>query len=899
MEPFVLTTKLHQPSPLIRGIHRQRLVTRLNQGLLAGRSLTLVSAPAGFGKTTCVSEWIEQLDLPVAWLSLEPADDDPARFFLYFIAALQKINSSLENELKRLLEPGQLFPTQSVFTILLQNIHRFEFRFLLVLDDFQNIQEKTIIEFLEMLVENSPPQLHLVILTREDPLIPLARLRANNQMTEIRAEDLRFSNDETRDFFSKTMGVTLAEEDLRMLDHRIEGWAAGLQLVGLSIYGRENPSQFISNLRGTQRHILSYLTEEVLNHQSIEVQKFLIETSLLDKMCAELCDAVTGRMDSKVLLDHLFSANLFLVPLDDHQQWFRYHHLFADLLRSQLNRISKQRIIQLHNNASKWFEQEGMVAEAIDQALAGEDYDRAVGLLEQHAMSFAMQGYVKTVENWMLAIPPALRSQSPRANLAFSSVYLMRGNYAESAKYLSQAEASIFQNSSADGSDNLELAALQAEWYAIQANLFNVRGNPTESLSAAEKSLQLASSEQFQILCIAYLGMGGAYRLIGNYQKLVEAYQKAIHYSRAAGNLLAEMLSSTALGLVAIQLGQLHFAYQIAIEAVDRYETSNMLPPPVAGSVYGILGLVELEWNQLDRVHNHFLKALQLNSLGGHNAGVVFAKVLMARLAQTQGKLDDATKLMNEAANLLPLGVPAWLKPEVISQQVLIYLAQNNPISAEVVLNQVPGSFLEPEKYPSELIFIAQLRVVLYYVKNGEYKGDLDLPLQLADCLITTAIQNHRLGIALEILMVLIQIQSIVGRKDAALESLSKALQLAEHEGYLRIFLDAGSEIHELLKIAQKKNLHPEITRKLLAAFSSAETISTSSAEQTGLFEPLSDRELEVLKLMSEGLTNPEIADHLIISLSTVKTHLVHIFNKLGVRNRAEAVLKAKEIGIL
>ncbi|MCU0487605.1 MAG: LuxR C-terminal-related transcriptional regulator [Anaerolineales bacterium] len=899
MKTIILATKLHQPIPPTRGIHRQRLVDRLNQGLQASRPLTLVSAPAGFGKSTCISEWIDQLDLPAAWLSLDTADDDPARFLAYFVAALQKLDNTLGCELNSILETGQDLPPESIGTILLDDILRLDRRYLLVLDDLQNIQEQSILEILEMLITNLPPQLHLVFITREDPLIPLARLRANNQMTEIRAEDLRFTSSESQAFFMQTMGLTLADDDLRILENRIEGWVAGLQLVGLSISGRENPSVFIANLSGTQRHILSYLTEEVLNHQSTELQNFLVETSILDKVCGELCDAITGRTDSGSLLDRMFSANLFLIPLDGEQHWYRYHHLFKDLLRSQQSRISKERIFQLRREASRWFDRVGMAAEAIEQALAGEDFGQAVNLLEQHAMSFAMQGYVKTVEGWMQTIPSALLSQSPRAYLAFASVYLMRGNYAEVAKNLNRAEAAIFQAHPEGEWAVSETADLQSEWYAIQANLLNVQGRPTESLAAAAKSLELARPEQYHTLAIAYLGMGGAYRLTGDYPRLVDAYQKAIQNSRAAGNLLAEMLSSTALALMAIQYGQLHFAHQIGLEAVDRYERSHKLPPPVSGSVYGVLGLVEYEWNQLGIARKYFAQAFQLNSFGGHNAGIVFAKVLLARLAQAEGNLVEATRLVNEAVNLLHLGVPAWLRPEVVAQQVRIYLAQNNPVSAEAILKQFPGSFLEPGKYPSELIFIAHLRIVLHRVHSGSSLEEHQVLLQLADRRVAEAIHHRRLGIALELILVVIKIYATAGDKETALEGLGQALQMAEAEGYVRTFVDAGPEIAGLLKIAQRRNLYPETVRQLLAAFPTAKSSPAAFVEQPGLVEPLSERELGVLRLMSEGLTNPEIAARLFISVSTVKTHLIHIFGKLNVRNRAEAVLKAKNLGIL
>lgn len=899
MKPIVLPTKIHIPPRLTQGIHRQRLVDLLNLGLEMGRSLTLISAPAGFGKSTCASEWISKLDFPVAWFSLDKADDDPARFFTYFVAVLQKIDKSLGFNLQNILDSGQILPAQSFGSIILKDIHNFNRHFILVLDDFHIIQENFILEFLEMIITNLPSLIHFVIISREDPLIPLARFRANNLMTEIRAEDLRFTDSESKDFFSKTMGLALPEEDLRILNKRIEGWAAGLQLAGLSILGQENPSTFISNLSGTQRHILSYLTEEVLDHQSLEMQNFLIKISIFDKMCAELCDTVTERNDSRILLNQIYSNNLFLVPLDDDQRWFRYHHLFADLLRNQLSRLSKEELSHLHRNASRWFNKERMVTEAIEHALAGEDYSNAVKLLEQHTMNFVMQGHVKTVENWMQAIPPSLQSHSPRANLAFANVYLMRGNYVEVANHLYQAEAAIFQKPPISEMADSATASLQAEWYAIQSNLFNVRGEFSEGLSAAKKSLQFARPEEFHIQAIAYMGLGGAYRLIGDYSRIVETFQKAIQNSHAAENQLAEMLSSAALALVAIQHGQLKFAQQIGVDAISRYEINNLPPPPIAGSVYAVLGLIELERNQLETARKYFTKTLQLNSLGGHNAGIVFVKILMAQLSQSEGNLIEAAALTNEAVKLLPLGVPAWLNVEVISHQVRMYLVQNNPVAAEAILRQIPGSFQEPQKFPNELIFIAHLRVMYYHLQKGDYTGDLQEPLNLADHMIEKSIERQRLGIALEIILVLVQIHSLLENIEDAKEGLIKALLLAEPEGYFRPFLNAGSDIYKLLKILQKQNIFPETTKKLLAAFSSVSISIPSLPEQSGLFDPLSARELEVLRLLSKGLTNPEIASHLIISLSTVKTHLIHIYGKLNVRNRAEAVMKGKDIGIL
>jgi LuxR family transcriptional regulator, maltose regulon positive regulatory protein len=895
MKLNILITKFQPPSLLPKRVYRQRLIQRLNEGLDAGRVLTLVSAPAGFGKSTCISEWVRQLDLPAAWLSLDPADDDPARFFAYFVAALQKVNQSIGQEIAGILDSGQIPPVESICTILLNDISRLPQGFVLVLDDFQILQERSIFSLLGMLIANPPPQLHLVLVTREDPLLPLARLRANNQMTEIRAEDLRFTSSEAGAFFQTTLGLSLDAQDLRVLESRIEGWVAGLQLAGLSIQGQNDPTRFIANLSGTHRHILGYLTEEVLSRQSEELQNFLVETSILEQMSGELCDTVTGRRDSAILLERLYAANLFLIPIDDEQHWYRYHHLFADLLRSQQSRISKEQMDRLHRNASVWYAGAGMAVEAIEHALAGEDYPLAVTLLEQHAMNFIMQGYVKTVESWLGAIPPAWKSKNPRTYLAFASVYLMRGNYAEVAKNLSLAEPAILQ---ADVDAALR-ESMRAEWYAIQANLLNVQGKALESLEAAERSLQLALPEQFYIRGIAYLGLGGAYRLTGEYPKLVDAYQKAIQNSRAAENLLSEMLAANALALMAIQHGQLRFAHQIGSAAVERFERPETWPPPIAGSVYGVLGMVEYEWNQLEAARAHFTVAVRLNALGGHNAGMIFLKVILARLAQAEGDLSGAARLTQEAVDLLAFGAPVWLKPEVAAQQVRIYLAQDNPIAAEAALSQYPRSNQELMTHPEEPYFIASLHLLLYRARANRQAEEVEAAMGLANRLIAEADRTQRVGISVLALLLRAQIYALIEKTEAGLEDLVQALQLAAPEGMMRTFLDEGAEMAGLLRRVQKQSVLSEYVKKLLAAFSATESRDAPVAEQSGLVEPLSGRELQVLGLMSEGLTNPEIAMRLVLSLSTVKTHLNNIYGKLNVRNRAEAVMRGKELGLL
>jgi len=348
----LLATKLYKQAPSTKRVLRPHLIQRLNEGVTAGQQLTLISAPAGFGKTTCVSDWLSGVNLPVTWLSLDPSDDEPGRFFSYFIAALQKIDSGVGHEIEGLLRAGQLPPVEIINATLVNDLLAQPGRFILVLDDLHLIRDHFILQVLEKLIANLPPALHLVLLTREDPALPLARLRANNQMTEIRASELRFTLDEAAGFLNQSMGLSLSQADIAALEERTEGWIVGLQLAGLSLRDRSDPSRFITNLSGSHRHILGYLTEEVLNRQPEKIQQFLLQTSILDRLSGGVCDAVTDSSGSHALLEELCNANLFLVPLDDDQHWYRYHHLFADLLRTRLNQSPKDKEAELHRRAS-------------------------------------------------------------------------------------------------------------------------------------------------------------------------------------------------------------------------------------------------------------------------------------------------------------------------------------------------------------------------------------------------------------------------------------------------------------------------------------------------------------------------------------------------------------------
>ena len=955
MNPGLLTTKLHRPSMPPARVHRPHLSQRLNDGLASGRRMTLVSAPAGFGKTTCVGEWVGGLDRqPVAWLSLDAADDDPRRFFAYLIAALQQVDEDLGLEIEGALHSGQLPPAAVISTGLINDVVRvrgMEGRFLLILDDFHVIQDGFILQVLEQLLANLPPTMHLVLLTREDPPLPLARLRANNQLTEIRAADLRFGGRDTEQFLNAVLGLSLPPDQIVLLEAKTEGWVAGLQLAGLSIRNRADPAGLIAALSGSHRFILSYLTEEVLNRQPKEVQRFLLETSILDRLNGDLCDAVTGRSGGPATLERLFNANLFLIPLDDEGQWYRYHHLFADLLRSQQAARSEGETAELHRRAAGWYARasskgEPFASEAIQHALAAEDYAMAVDLLERHASGMIRQGYAKTVNGWVQAIPEDWRASSPRTSLAFAWMHLLRGVYVEAAPHLERAQ-SAFADPQAQPHLGEEGASLRAEWLVMQSLLQNMQGKPAEALALATEALEIAPEQDSHVRGLAYFGLAGVHEVMEDDKAAVDAYEMAIRCGRAAKDLATEMLSTVGLAKLAFEHGQLHLACEIAAPVTTRLEGEGA-PPPISTVIFGILAEIYYHWCQVDEGKRHARRALQLSTLGGYNSGLIGLWTLLSRLSQLEGDLDDAAREIQRAIERMQVDTPDYIRQEAISQQARLYLAQNRPAAAQMALQGQGFSFRDRFSFPAlspgqsishsmGLLYDSGLYVLLHKARAGGDLASLQSGIELASGVIARALQGQHLLVALEALLLRGQMHALLGESQAgsageraahlaaSQADYIHALELGEPEGLVGGFLEQGPPLAQALASLLERNrlgrARASYVERILAAFSRAQPPATTHGRQPAglevgrerpapiasattieaapLVEALTDREREVLCLMARGLKYREIAAELFISLNTVRSHVKAIYGKLMVNNRTRAVEEARRLGIL
>lgn len=909
----LLTTKLHQPVLQRKRVQRQKLIQKLNAGLGIGHQLFLVSAPAGFGKTNCVSEWLNSLDgWPVTWLSLDVSDDDPGRFFSYLIAALQKVDADLGQEIESVLRSGQLPPGEIISTILINDALELEDRFVLILDDFHVIQDRFILGVLENLVTNLPPTLHLVLVTREDPSLPLAQLRANNKLTEIRAKDLRFSTHDIEHFLTDTMGLSLSEADINILEEKTEGWVVGLQLAGLSIRDQDDPSGFITALSGSHRHILSYLTEEVLKHQPEEIQQFLLQTSILDKLNGDLCNAITERSDSNALLEQLFHANLFLVPLDDEGRWYRYHHLFADLLRTRQGNITAE----LHQRASHWYAQAGMASEAIQHALSSGDYALAVDLLETHAMGMIMQGYAKTVSAWVQAIPDELDLQSPRASLALAWTHILRGAYAQASEYLEQLYVSP-----ANASSRTENNSIRAEWLVLHSLILYRQGKREECRTTATKALEISPAQDSRVRSLAYYALASAYLSLEDYPNAIDSYQMSIQHGRAGNNPMAETMSTVALAGMFLEHGQLHQAFEIASQEVERIERSGVLYP-ISAVVYAALGDSYYQWYKLEEARHYLQRALHLSTLGGTITVAIFCHVMLARQLQIEGKLEAAASEIQTALDMIPLEAPDYTWQEAIVQQVSIYLARDRSAAVEMALQRYGFSFgsqfSHPDLPPGNSVpyslgrlYNSALHVLLHQAQTDNNPTNLKLGIKLTNQLLPRAFEGKQLFVALEALLLRAQMHAAIGDKQSSQSDYIQALELAEPEDFISIFVEYGQPVADALRDLLERNQFGKVklgyVKRILEAFSTARQehrdgpapVSSTGTGPMALIDPLTDREMDVLHLMTEGLKYKEIAEKLFISQNTVRFHVKAIYGKLSVNNRTQAIERARQLRIL
>jgi LuxR family maltose regulon positive regulatory protein len=925
----ILQTKLYIPPIRPELVSRPRLIERLNAGL--HRKLTLVSAPAGFGKTTLVSEWVagcERLEPKAcaAWLSLDKGDNDPIRFLAYLVAALQTIAAGIGEGVLGVLQSPQPPPIESILTALLNEITAVPDDFVLVLDDYHVIDAKpvdastsvdvstSVDQALTFLLEHLPPQMHLVIASREDPNIPLARLRAQGQLTEVRVTHLRFTPSEAAEFLNQVMGLDLSAEDIAALETRTEGWIAGLQLAALSMQGHQDVPGLIRAFAGDDRYIVDYLVEEVLQRQPEPVRNFLVQTAILDRLNGPLCDAVTGQEEGNARLEALERGNFFVVPLDDKRNWYRYHPLFADVLRLHLLAEQPDQVSALHRRASAWYEHHGSAADAIRHALAAKDFERAATLVElaiperrrnrQEATVMEL-GWLKALPDELIHVRPVLSFDYAFALFGGGELEAVEARLRDAERWLDttagqreRAEALAAGMVVVDEEEFRRLPGMIALLRAAQAL---ARGDMPETVQNARRVLDLAREDDHLMLGGAASQLGLAAWANGDLGAARRMTADGMAHVRRAGYISPAIGGAIVLADILIAQGRLH-------EAMTTYERALQWAtepgaPVLRGAADMHVGMSNLhyEHNDLKAATQHLLTSQALGELAGLPQNPYRWRAAMARLREAQGDLGGALDLLDQAERLYDGNFSPNVRP-LATRKTRVWLAQGRLDQALRWAHEQSLSVDDDLSYMHEFDHITLARVLLARYWSDRAGRSLLEAIGLLERLLTAAQEGGRTASAIEILTLQALVRQTQGDLPAALASLERALKLAEPEGYIRIFVDEGAPMAQLLSEAVARGIMPDYIGKLMAAFEVEERGSEDKSylpPAQPLIEPLSQRELEVLRLMAQGLSNREISEQLFLALSTVKGHNRNIFDKLQVQRRTEAVARARELGLL
>jgi LuxR family maltose regulon positive regulatory protein len=873
----ILTTKLHIPPLRSKHVLRPRLIERLNDG--AQRKLTLVSAPAGFGKTTLVSEWIAQSERLTAWLSLDEDDNDPARFMSYLIAALQRIQPEIGQGVFPMLQTPRP-PIEAALTTLLNEIDKISDPFTLVLDDYHVITAQAIDQALTFLLEHSPPQMGMVIVTREDPSLPLHKLRAQDQLTELRAADLRFTRAEAAIFLARVMGLKLSAEDIAALEARTEGWIVGLQLAAISMQGVPDKTVFIQSFAGSHHYILDYLLEEVLHKQPERVQHFLLHTSILNRMCGSLCDALLDAPapSGQKTLETLEQANLFIIPLDNERRWYRYHHLFADLLRQRLPhsiaasaQYANSRINELHIRASQWYEDDGLDIEAFHHAAAANDIERAERLMDGRGIPLHLRGAVTAILDWLATLPTTVMNAKPSLWWRYGAMLLVVGQTTGVEEKLDAAEAAL-QAQGAEADNRLLIGRIAV----ARAVLALTRYQAETMITQSRRALEYLPHDNLPLRANAYWTLGVAYLYQKDRAAARQSLTEAISLSQAAGDVFTTILATIGLGNVQEADNQLHQAAETFQQVL---QLAGDQPLQIIYDAHLGLARVLYEWNDLDAAQKYGEQSLQLaRQYDKVIDRFIVCEVFLARLKLARGDVAEAAATLAQTYHTARQKNFVHRIPEVAAAQAPVLLRQGRHAEA-LHLAQTHALPLS-----EALVYLAQ--------------GDASTALALLDGLRQQAEARGWADERLNIMTLQAVAQHMQGERDKALERLDEALALAEPEGFIRLFVDKGPPMAHLLAETAAQGMRPDYVGKLMAAFD-AEPKTGESISSPSLSEPLSQRELEVLRLIEQGLSNSEISERLFLALDTVKGHNRRIFEKLGVQRRTEAVAQARKLGLL
>jgi LuxR family maltose regulon positive regulatory protein len=875
----VLTTKLHIPTWRAGNIARPHLVELAQAGLAAGRRLTLISAPAGYGKTTLMVEWAQSLPVShqVAWLALDEADNQPPRFFAHWLAALSRAYPDLVETFEPFTAAPHFPPLTAILDAAINALVELDASLLLVLDDYHILTNTHLHEAIAYFIEHQPASVHLALTTRIDPPLPLARLRASGEMTEIRSRQLRFSTAEVQTFFAQVMALDLDAETIHTVEARTEGWAAGLQLAGLALQNLSNWQAFVSGFHGSHRYVLDYLAEEVVRQLGVETRQFLIQTAVLSSFNAELCESLTGRADSQAILHHLEQANLFLVPLDNERIWYRYHHLFADYLRTHL---TKEETTALCKKASVWYETNGLGEEAVHYALACADVDFAADVVARALQRNTTWsgGNVALLTAWLGALPAHVYDNRPQLSLDASRIHYLAGQFDLAEERIDRADDWLQAHpATANHEQMLAMAAL------YRGAIASVRGDIDEAIAQTSAAQARLDADNHLVQARGFFSLGLAYELADQSELAVQNFLQSSKAAQAADVRFLAIHARCAAAQVQIAQGRLRRAEATCRAAIELAEGMRLAP---VGLAWSILGGIAVERNDLEKARQWLTDGIALSRQGGLIDDVILGLVHLARLHAVQSEPSRAQATINEVTSLMrSFDVPRMaMRTGAQRARLQIFLGEYAAAAQWAARYQAERTTPAPEFEELTLV-----RVLLASGETASIQAILEPLLERAQV-------AGRGQSVMETMLLLSLFHRILGNTQSALTWLEQALHAAAPEGYTRIFLDEGDSLLDLLP--RMRHAEPELVDRLLGAKAPAAISPTApAAPLVQLPEALSEQEQRVLQLIIAGKSNREIAAELVIAVGTAKWHVHNVLQKLGVSNRPQAIARARALG--
>jgi len=906
----ILKTKLYVPKLRSKVVVRSKLIDQLNKNV--DYKLTLISAPTGFGKSTLISEWASNSTYPFAWISLEEKDNDLIRFLSYFIAALQTIKKDICQGILEMFHSVEAIGFDSLLTAIINEIEAVSTSFVLVLDDYHLIDNPEINNILGFLLNHLPSNMHLVVITREEPLLPLATLRSKNQLTEIRTLDLRFTHSESVIFLNQVMGIKLSDKDIKLLESRTEGWIAGLQLAAISLQKQKDIPEFIKSFSGSHNFIMDYLIEEVFSQLSDEIKSFLLQTSILDRLSGPLCDAVIldSRESGQQTLDYLQNRNMFIVPLDNERKWYRYHHLFLDLLRQKvINEYplgmcnGSENVSELNTRASLWFENNGLINEAVHHAVSGKDFERAATLIEMSWSDMDQNLQSGIWLSWVKRIPDELIQLRPILCVGYAWALLDSGKFEDCETRLNNAEKCInlLSTNKVQQTELLNIVVVDEEQYKIlpatiaaaRGYLALVRGEVKAAIDYTKNALTLFPKGE-------YYNKGVLYTMLGLAQWTNGEIEDAFNtITSGTKNITMEFMVAVVLAELSIEQGKLHQASMIYEKALhDSIDKKSLYQIPLA-SFYVGLGNIELLKSNLDEVEVLLQESMKYAKKGALPNWQYKWCLLKARNQESKGDFSSALESYNKSERYYfddPL-------PDVCplsALKVRVFLKQGKIHTAKEWVKKQHLSIDDELSYLNEFEHITLVRVLIAEFRYFNDNKALSDAKQFIKRLLIEATRGKRTGNIIELYILQALVDDYNDESEQAIGSLKSALKLSETEEYIQIFIDEGMQLYQLLSNVKISNAYSDYYLKLINTFEKTMILNESNSKKSQIdIEPLTKREYDVLLLIAQGLSNREISDKLFLALSTVKNYNQNLFEKLEVKNRTEALIKARDLGLV